>query len=53
MPCYEEGFIEEIGHFVTHCILEGKSSLSTLDDAADALSILETAERSEGASSRF
>jgi hypothetical protein len=39
MPCYEEGFIEEIEHFVTRCILEGKAPLSTLDDAADALSI--------------
>ncbi len=53
LPCYEEGFIEEIGHFVTHCILEGKSPLSTLDDAADALSILEAAERSSLGSAAF
>lgn len=53
LPCYEEGFIEEIGHFVTHCILEGKSPLSTLDDAADALSILEAAERSSLGSASF
>jgi predicted dehydrogenase len=53
LPCYEEGFIEEIGHFITHCILEGKSPLSTLDDAADALSILEAAERSSLGSAAF
>jgi predicted dehydrogenase len=46
MPCYEEGFAEEIEYFITQCILEGKPPLSTLDDAADALSILEAAERS-------
>jgi predicted dehydrogenase len=46
MPCYEEGFVEEIEYFITQCILEGKSPLSTLDDAADALSIIEAAERS-------
>ena len=53
LPCYEEGFVEEIGHFVTHCILEGTSPLSTLDDAADALSILEAAERSSLGSATF
>jgi predicted dehydrogenase len=53
MPCYEEGFIEEIGYFVTQCILEGKPPLSTLDDAADALSVLEAAERSAQATSAF
>lgn len=53
MPCYEEGFIEEIEYFVAHCILEGKSPLSTLDDAADALSILEAAERSAQSVSTF
>ena len=46
MPCYEEGFIQEIEYFITHCILDGKPPLSTLDDAADALSILQAAERS-------
>ena len=51
MPCYEEGFIQEIEHFVTHCILEGKPPLSTLADAADALSIIEAAERSVKSSS--
>ena len=53
MPCYEEGFIEEIGYFVTQCILEGKPPRSTLDDAADALSVLEAAERSAQTTSAF
>jgi predicted dehydrogenase len=53
MPCYEEGFIEEIEYFVTHCILEGKPPLSSLDDAADALSIIEAAERSARGASTF
>jgi len=53
MPCYQEGFIEEIEHFITHCILEGKPPLSSLDDAADALSILEAAERSARGTSTF
>ncbi|MGH9344956.1 MAG: Gfo/Idh/MocA family protein [Terriglobia bacterium] len=46
MPCYEESFMEEIGHFINRCVLAGESPLSTLDDAADALSILTAAERS-------
>jgi predicted dehydrogenase len=46
MPCYEEGFIKEIEQFVSHCILRGEAPLSSLTDAADALAILEAAERS-------
>ncbi|HUA96803.1 MAG TPA: Gfo/Idh/MocA family oxidoreductase [Terracidiphilus sp.] len=46
MPCYEESFVEEIDHFVNQCILADGLPLSTLDDAADALSILTAAERS-------
>jgi predicted dehydrogenase len=46
MPCYEEGFIEEIDHFINRCVVGGQQPLSTLDDAADALSILMAAERS-------
>ena len=46
MPCYEETFIEEIDYFVNRCVLAGDPPLSTLDDAADALSILTAAERS-------
>lgn len=46
MPCYEEGFIGEIDHFINRCILGNEQPLSTLDDAADALRILIAAERS-------
>lgn len=45
MPCYEDGFIGEIDHFINHCILGGEQPLSTLDDAVDALRILMAAER--------
>ncbi|HEV2576937.1 MAG TPA: Gfo/Idh/MocA family oxidoreductase [Acidobacteriaceae bacterium] len=50
LPCYEEGFVEEIDFFVKECIAGGKAPLSTLDDAADALTILEAA---QGAADRF
>ncbi len=46
MPCYEESFVEEIDHFINRCVLGGDLPLSTLEDAADALSILIAAERS-------
>lgn len=46
MPCYEDGFIGEIDHFIHRCVLGGEQPLSTLDDAADALKILMAAERS-------
>jgi predicted dehydrogenase len=45
MACYEETFLEEIDYFVNRCVLAGEQPLSTLDDAADALSILIAAER--------
>ncbi|HEV2326416.1 MAG TPA: Gfo/Idh/MocA family oxidoreductase [Terracidiphilus sp.] len=45
MPCYEESFMAEIDYFINRCLLRGESPLSTLDDAADALSILTAAER--------
>lgn len=45
MPCYEESFVEEIDYFINRCVLGGEPPLSTLKDAADALSILTTAER--------
>jgi predicted dehydrogenase len=45
MPCYEEGFVEEIEYFSNRCVLGGEQPLSTLDDAADALKILMAAER--------
>ncbi|MGC1782619.1 MAG: Gfo/Idh/MocA family oxidoreductase [Acidobacteriaceae bacterium] len=45
MPCYEEGFVEEIEYFSNRCVLGGEQPLSTLVDAADALKILMAAER--------
>jgi predicted dehydrogenase len=45
MACYEETFIGEIDYFINRCVLAGEQPLSTLDDAADALSILMAAER--------
>lgn len=45
MACYEETFIGEIDYFINRCVLAGEPPLSTLDDAADALSILMAAER--------
>lgn len=46
LPCYEDGFANEIDHFINRCILGGELPLSTLADAADALRIIEAAERS-------
>ena len=51
LPCYEESFAGEIDFFTRECIAGGKSPLSTLDDAADALAILEAAEGSARSSS--
>lgn len=45
-PCYEEGFRNEIDHFIDRCVAEGKQPLSTLTEALDALRIIEAAERS-------
>lgn len=45
-PCYEESFANEIHYFVNQCIRAGRPPLSTLGDAADALRILQAAERS-------
>jgi predicted dehydrogenase len=46
LPCYEEGFANEIDHFINRCILAGEPPLSTLADAADALRIIQAAEES-------
>jgi predicted dehydrogenase len=46
LPCYEDGFRGEIDHFINHAIRQNKQPLSTLNDAADALKIIEAAERS-------
>jgi predicted dehydrogenase len=45
-PGYEEGFHGEVAHFISRCIGRGEAPLSTLEDAIDALSIIEAAERS-------
>lgn len=45
-PYYEEGFANEINHFVNRCIAKGEAPLSTLSDAVDTLQIIEAAERS-------
>jgi predicted dehydrogenase len=46
LPCYEDGFVGESRHFVELCRGRGGEPLSTLHDTADALSIIEAAERS-------
>ncbi len=43
-PDYQAGFHGELDHFINRCIRRGEPSLSTLDDALDALSIIEAAE---------
>jgi predicted dehydrogenase len=45
LPGYEDGFHGEVDHFINHCIRRGEPPLSTLDDAMDALRIIEAAER--------
>lgn len=46
LPCYEDGFRGEIDFFINHAIQQGEKPLSTLDDAVDALQIIQAAERS-------
>lgn len=46
LPCYEDGFRGEIDHFINRAIRHNEEPLSTLSDAADALKIIEAAERS-------
>ena len=46
LPCYVDSFAGEIEHFIERSILRGEPPLSTLEDAAGALRILEAAERS-------
>ncbi|NQZ70209.1 MAG: Gfo/Idh/MocA family oxidoreductase [Lentisphaeria bacterium] len=45
LTCYEDGFAGEVDYMVNQCILADMQPLSTLDDAIDALKIVETAER--------
>jgi predicted dehydrogenase len=47
LPCYEDGFRGEIDYFINQAIRQGKQPLSTLQDAADALQIIEAAERAD------
>ena len=44
LPCYEDGFAGEVEYMVNRCILGDEGPLSTLDDAVDALKIVQTAE---------
>lgn len=44
MPCYGDSFAAEIDYFLEQCILRNRAPLSSLDDASDALSIVEAAE---------
>jgi predicted dehydrogenase len=46
LPCYEEGFVHEIRHFIERSIGRGEAPLSTLEDAAEALLLIQAAERS-------
>jgi predicted dehydrogenase len=46
LPCYEDGFRGEIDHFINHVIRRNEAPLSTLNAAADALHLIEAAERS-------
>jgi predicted dehydrogenase len=46
LPCYEDGFRGEIDFFINRAIRNGDQPLSTLDDAADALQIIDAAEKS-------
>ena len=52
LPCYEDGFRGEIDHFINRVIRKNEKPLSTLDDAADALRMIEAAERSAAAGKR-
>jgi predicted dehydrogenase len=52
LPCYEDGFRGEINHFINHVIRRNEEPLSTLDDAADALHIIEAAERAAASGKR-
>jgi predicted dehydrogenase len=45
LPGYEDGFHGEVDHFINRCIRRGEPPLSSLDDAVDALRIIEAAER--------
>ena len=46
MPGYVDAFECEVDYFVNQCILQGRPPLSSMQDALDALRIVEAAERS-------
>lgn len=46
LPCYEDGFRGEIDYFLNRAVRHGECPLSTLDDAAAAIEIIEAAKRS-------
>lgn len=46
MPGYVDAFAGEVDYFVNQCILRGNPPLSSMQDALDALRIVEAAERS-------
>jgi predicted dehydrogenase len=41
---YEEGYANEVNHFVNHCIRGGEQPLSTIEDAVHVARLLEAAE---------
>ncbi len=43
---YADSFYYELDYFLNGCVRAGKTPLSTLDDAADALCLIEAAEAS-------
>ena len=44
MTTYLDSFFYEVGHFVDRCVVGGAAPLSSLDDAIDALAVLEAVE---------
>lgn len=45
MVAYEESVVCEIDYFINHCVIGGEAPLSSLQDAIDALRIVEAAEQ--------
>lgn len=52
-PGYVDGFLGELDHFINRCIRRGEPPLSSLDDALDALRIIEAAERAVRSKAAF
>ncbi len=49
MPGYVDSFRHEVDYFVNQCVLGGQPPLSSMQDALDALRIVEAAERANAA----